>query len=106
MEIARAAKARGLPCAIATGGSRRQVTLSLAAAGLATFFEAVVTADDITHGKPHPETFLRAAELIGVAPAACCGYEDAPLGMEAIRAAGFLLAVDVTAMPGYPALQP
>ena len=52
------------------------------------------------------ETFLRAAELIGVQPSACVGYEDAALGMEAIRAAGFLLAVDVTTMPGYPRLTP
>ena len=117
--------------AIATGGSRRQVTKAMAAAGLSDFFHAVVTCDasffvsfrvpiaqvagfshcarplpqDITEGKPHPETFLRAAELIGVVPAHCVGYEDAVLGMEAIRRAGFLAAVDVTALEGYPKLE-
>ncbi|KAL4424868.1 hypothetical protein ABPG77_002091 [Micractinium sp. CCAP 211/92] len=105
MEIAHAAKAKGLPMAIATGGSRPQVTKSLAAVGLLEgFFDAVVTCNDVTHGKPHPETFLRAAELIGVEPQHCVGYEDAPLGMQAIKAAGFLMAVDVTQMEGYPKL--
>eukprot|EP00887_Chlorella_sp_A99_P001847 scaffold19.g1847.t1 len=124
MEIAQAAKARGLPIAVATGGNKKQarwsrdvhVYKSMVAAGLmevgpdgelvSTFFDAVVTSDCIApgNGKPHPETFLRAAELIGVAPADCVGYEDAPLGMEAIRRAGFLKAILVTEIPGYPKL--
>ncbi|PSC69561.1 Fructose-1-phosphate phosphatase [Micractinium conductrix] len=105
MEIARAGKARGLPVAIATGGSRPQVTKALTAVGLLEgFFDAIVTCNDVTHGKPHPETFLRAAELIGVEPQHCVGYEDAPLGMQAIKAAGFLQAVDVTLLPAYPKL--
>jgi beta-phosphoglucomutase-like phosphatase (HAD superfamily) len=57
---------------------------------------------DVSNGKPHPETFLRAAELIGVPPSACVGYEDAKLGLQAIRAAGYKLAVDVTLLEGYP----
>ncbi|KAI3437755.1 hypothetical protein D9Q98_000203 [Chlorella vulgaris] len=105
MAIAHAGKAKGLPVAIATGGSRPQVTKSLTAVGLLEgYFDAIVTANDVTFGKPHPETFLRAAELIGVDPKHCVGYEDAPLGMQAIKAAGFLKAVDVTLMPEYPQL--
>lgn len=45
MDIAKAAKARGLPIAIATGGSKRQVTKAMAAAGISDFFDAVVTCD-------------------------------------------------------------
>jgi HAD superfamily hydrolase (TIGR01549 family) len=64
----------GLPVAIATGGSRPQVTKSLTAVGLLEgYFDAIVTANDVTFGKPHPETFLRAAELIGVDPKHCVG---------------------------------
>jgi HAD superfamily hydrolase (TIGR01509 family) len=59
---------------------------------------------DVQHGKPHPETFLKAAALIGVEPQHCVGYEDAKLGMEAIKAAGFLQAIDVTEWAGYPKL--
>lgn len=95
----------GLPCAIATGGSRDQVHHSLKVAGLwtaedDTHFKAVVTADDVARGKPHPETYLKAAAALGVAPEDCVGYEDALLGMQSIRAAGFMKAVDVTRIPG------
>jgi beta-phosphoglucomutase-like phosphatase (HAD superfamily) len=45
MAVARAAKTQGIPIAIATGGSKRQVTGSMAAAGISTFFDAVVTCD-------------------------------------------------------------
>lgn len=105
MDIVREARARGLKCAIATGGSRRQVVPALAASRLwtpedATHFDAVVTADDVTHGKPHPETYLLAAAAIGIAPERCVGYEDAALGMQSIQAANYLLAVDVTQLEG------
>ena len=57
----------------------------------------LVTADDVVHGKPHPEPFLRAARLLGVDPRRCLVVEDAPKGLEAARAAGcFTLAVVTT----------
>jgi len=48
----------------------------------------VVTADDITNGKPHPEIFLTAAAKLVVAPERCLVFEDAPAGLAAARAAG------------------
>lgn len=107
MRILRQARKQGLKVAAATGGNRAQITLSLAQSGLwrpgdHTYFDAVITSDEVTHGKPHPETFLMAAEALGVEPAKCVGYEDAPYGMQAIKAAGFLKAIDVTKIPGYP----
>ena len=77
----------------------------MAVAGLwtpndASKFKAVVTAQDVVRGKPDPETYLKAAEALGIAPEACVGYEDAELGMQAIKAAGFLEAIDVTKLPG------
>jgi len=54
----------------------------------------VVTSEDIEHPKPAPDTFLKAAALIGVAPEECRAYEDTDLGMQAIGAAG-MEAVDV-----------
>jgi mannitol-1-/sugar-/sorbitol-6-phosphatase len=57
----------------------------------------LVTADDVVHGKPHPEPFLQAARLLGVDPRRCLVVEDAPKGLEAARAAGcFTLAVVTT----------
>jgi HAD superfamily hydrolase (TIGR01509 family) len=104
MDIAKQAKQQGLPIAIATGGNKKSVMAALEAAQLLEFFDAIVTADDITpgNGKPHPETFSRAAQAINVAPEWCVGYEDAELGMQAIEAAGFLAAINVTKLEGYP----
>ena len=60
----------------------------------------LVTADDVTHGKPHPEPFLVAAQRMGVDPRRCLVVEDAPKGLEAARAAGcFTLAVTTTTAP-------
>jgi mannitol-1-/sugar-/sorbitol-6-phosphatase len=57
----------------------------------------VVTADDVVHGKPHPEPFLQAARRLGVDPHHCLVVEDAPSGLEAAKAAGcFTLAVITT----------
>jgi sugar-phosphatase len=56
--------------------------------GLIAAFDAVVTADDITHGKPHPEIYLTAAAKLVVAPERCLVFEDAPAGIAAARAAG------------------
>ena len=102
MQTAIEAKRRGIPCAVATGGSRLQVEPAMRAAGIDQFFSVVVTCDDVKIGKPHPETFLLAAERLGVDPKLCVGFEDAPKGLEAIRAAGFLAAIDVTTFDWYP----
>ncbi|EXU61625.1 phosphatase [Streptomyces sp. PRh5] len=48
----------------------------------------LISADDVTRGKPHPEPFLLAAERLGVDPARCVVFEDAPAGLAAGRAAG------------------
>ena len=79
-----------------------QVGPAMKSSGVFDFFEVVVTCDDVTDGKPHPATFLRAAELLNVDPRLCVGFEDAPMGMEAIRRAGFLQAIDVTQYSWYP----
>lgn len=51
-------------------------------------FTAIVAGDHITHGKPHPEPYLRAAELIGVEPRGCLAIEDSPTGVRSAVAAG------------------
>ncbi|WP_380167931.1 HAD-IA family hydrolase [Jannaschia sp. R86511] len=59
--------------------------------------QVVVTADDVTRGKPDPEPFLLAARVLGVEPARCLVVEDAPAGLSAGRAAGMTtLAVTTT----------
>ncbi|XAM00665.1 HAD-IA family hydrolase [Phycisphaeraceae bacterium D3-23] len=83
-----------VPLAVATGGKRAAAERTLAAIEATHLFDAIVTADDVEHHKPHPETFLRAAELLGVDPSRCRAYEDADPGIESARAAG-MAVVDV-----------
>ena len=96
--IARDAQGR-LPMAVATGGRTKHIKPLLESVGILDWFGAVVTADDVENHKPAPDTFLKAAALIGVPAEECRAYEDTDLGMEAIRAAG-MEAVDVREIPG------
>jgi HAD superfamily hydrolase (TIGR01509 family) len=50
----------------------------------------MVSGEDIEHPKPHPETFLKCAERLGVDPGVCHVFEDGELGMQAARAAGMM----------------
>lgn len=84
--------------AIVTSATQPLASARLAAAGLPTP-GVMVTADDITHGKPDPQPFLRGAEAMGVSPSQCLVVEDAPSGVAAARAAGcaVLAVVSTTA---------
>jgi sugar-phosphatase len=75
-----------LPWAVVTSGDRRLAYARLGAAGLRP--PVVVTADDVSVGKPDPEGYLLAAKLLGVPPPECVVVEDAPAGVEAGRRAG------------------
>jgi HAD superfamily hydrolase (TIGR01509 family) len=78
----------GLKVGLASSGLRDQVTLSLNEAGLRGMFEVEVTGDDVTRGKPAPDLFLKAAQGLGVDPANCVVFEDAPAGIAAAVNAG------------------
>ena len=64
-----------------------------------SYFKAIVSADDVNKSKPDPETFLKAAELLGVAPSECVVFEDAPKGVEAAENAGMPCVVLTTMHP-------
>jgi len=72
---------------VVTSGSRLLASSRMRYCGLPVP-EVLVTADDVNHGKPHPEPYLKGAEWIGVAPAECLVIEDAPSGIESARAGG------------------
>lgn len=72
--------------AVVTSATRRLAEARLAAVGLDA--KNVIAADDITRGKPDPEPFLLAAARMGVDPARCVVFEDAPAGLTSGRAAG------------------
>jgi len=80
-------KKRGYRLAI--GSSSKNAKLILDRLGLPTYFDAVSDGTNITHSKPHPEVFLKAAEFLGFAPADCLVVEDALAGIDAAIAGGF-----------------
>ena len=82
------AKAMGIPMAIGTGAGIRNLNFVLDGTEIRHFFEGIVVADDVRYGKPHPETFLKAAQLLGVSPANCIVFEDVQSGLEAAHRAG------------------
>lgn len=92
-EIVEAHKGK-TPMAIGSGGQRISVDLTLKAIGMESFFDAVVSCDDVTQFKPHPETFLNAAESLNVKPEDCVVFEDGDPGIDAAKAAG-MMVVDV-----------
>jgi beta-phosphoglucomutase family hydrolase len=80
-----------LPMAVGTGGHREAVERTLDITGLRKYFEIIVTANDVNSFKPHPETFLKCAELIKVDPCYIEVFEDADLGIAAAREAGMMV---------------
>jgi HAD superfamily hydrolase (TIGR01509 family) len=73
---------------IASGSLRIEIQNILSAAGLLDAFQAIVGADDVAAGKPAPEPYLKAAQLLGIDPAAAVAIEDSRWGLESARAAG------------------
>ncbi|MGW2636781.1 HAD family hydrolase [Streptomyces sp. NPDC001348] len=72
--------------AVVTSATRRLAEARLGAVGIRP--KTLIAADDITRGKPDPEPYLLAARHLGVDPARCVVFEDAPAGLQAGRAAG------------------
>ncbi|GGF78364.1 beta-phosphoglucomutase family hydrolase [Alteromonas lipolytica] len=73
---------------IGTGAERLQAEHLLAAKGLLNRIDTLVTATDVSRGKPHPETFLTVAQQMGIEPAKCVVFEDTAIGKQAAAAAG------------------
>lgn len=84
-----------LPMAIGTGSGRELSLKAMKHIGVDQYIDKLVSADDVTRHKPHPDTFLRCAELIGINPKDCLVFEDGQLGIEAAKSAG-MQVVDVT----------
>ncbi len=74
--------------AVASGSGHPVIAEALSLADLRRYFRAVVSSEDVPHGKPEPDIFLYAARQLGVVPADCCVIEDSPAGVTAARAAG------------------
>ncbi len=87
---------------VVTSGSRYLATSRLELANLPTP-KVLVSADDVSKGKPDPEPYLRGAKLLGMNPAECLVIEDAPAGIRAAQAGG-MKAIGITSTYPAPAL--
>ena len=77
---------------LAIGSSSKNTPHILDRNGLGSFFDAVADGNGITHSKPHPEVFLKAADMLGLAPSDCLVVEDAHAGVQAAVDGGFTCA--------------
>ena len=99
VRLVRSIAAAGIPLGLVTSAGRRYAEESLVDLGVRELFTVVVTAEDVTAGKPDPEGYRRACRALGVAPAACIVFEDAPAGVAAAQAAGCYCVAVATSHP-------
>lgn len=92
VDFARALHGRA-PMSVASGGPKPVVKKTLELMSIDHLFPVVVTPEDVTHGKPSPDMFLLAAQLMGVPPERCLVFEDARPGFDAATAAGMKYVV-------------
>jgi sugar-phosphatase len=99
-QLVREIHQRGVPVGLVTSGRRVYALPRLEHLGLLELFAVIVTADDVTAGKPDPQGYLRARDELGVAAPFCVVFEDAPAGIAAAKAAGlYCVAVATTHQP-------
>ena len=82
-----------------TGSAAIVVDEVLAPLGVLDLFEVVVTGDQVSHGKPDPESYRLAATRLGLEPGECLVVENAPLGIHAARTAGMGCVALETSLP-------
>jgi beta-phosphoglucomutase family hydrolase len=89
----------GIRCAIWSSTERLNIDVILNILGIGHYFSAIVSADDVSHGKPDPEVFLTAAQRIGREPSQCVVFEDALVGIEAAHRGGMKVVGVATTNP-------
>jgi len=88
LELLQWLRGKGFHIGIASSSSQELIGLVLAKTGIAHFFDAITSGEDVARSKPHPDVYLCAAKKANVPPEACYAIEDAPLGILAAKNAG------------------
>ncbi|WP_312951556.1 HAD-IA family hydrolase [Superficieibacter sp.] len=94
-DLLAALKQRNIPMAVASSSPLRQIDNVLDTLNIREYFSVAISAETLKHGKPHPEIFLKAAEMMDADPESCLVIEDSLNGLIAARAAG----MQVLALP-------
>ena len=89
----------GIPLAIASSSIRKNIEIILKHSPIRKYFSCIVSGEDVTQGKPHPEVFLLAAKRLSIAPERCIVVEDAILGIMAANLAGTKSVAITTTFP-------
>lgn len=79
---------KNIPLAAASGSPKNEATLKLEKTGLLSFFQKVVGGSEVERGKPFPDIYLHATELLKVNPKHCLAFEDTQYGVESAKSAG------------------
>ncbi|MFA6424678.1 MAG: HAD family phosphatase [Phycisphaerae bacterium] len=88
LEFMKQKKKEGYKIAVASNSIREYVEAILASYKIKRFIDVVVTKDEVSHPKPHPEAYLITAKKLGLEPEDCVAIEDSPTGIKAAKAAG------------------
>ncbi len=105
VELIRRLASAGLPLGLCSGALRAEIELAARTIGVLECFDVIISADDVSRGKPDPEGYRRTLDELSVAagrtldPARCLVFEDAPAGLRAARAVGMKTVAVVGSYP-------
>lgn len=92
-------KLNNISAVIGTSTDRENIELAFGQLGIENFFLDAICAEDVSQGKPHPEVFLKGADLLGLLPEQCVVFEDSLHGIEAARRGGMKAVAITTSQP-------
>ena len=91
--------AAGIPMAVASSAMRKNIDFVVDALGYRPYFRSIVSGDEVTHAKPDPEIYLKAAAFLGIEPADAVAFEDSYVGIGAVKNAGIKCVAIASTFP-------
>jgi beta-phosphoglucomutase len=92
-------RAAGISLAVASAAMVKNIEFIVGALGFSDYFRCLVSGDEVSHSKPHPETYLRVAQKLNVEPAHCVAFEDSFAGVESACRAGMKCVAIASTFP-------
>ena len=89
----------GVLMAVASSAMAKNLDFVVDALELRPYFRCLVSGDEVSHSKPHPEIYLQTAQKLGIEPASCVAFEDSLVGIEAVKRAGMKCVAIASTFP-------